>query len=182
MVITIIVVILITIIVLACIGASIVVRGHNAEKEETLKILLSGKYSVALIPVAETLAQKKPSKAELEEWLNAQGISAEQKSEYMESWQNSLDEVIKTVNEGDMNEVKAYQIVPGKKSENICSFLPQDNFISRDQIIRNSEILPPYFFGCDCTVIPKLPTSAGSWKPIVPKDGIYELPDWRQMV
>jgi cell division protein YceG involved in septum cleavage len=182
MVITIIIIILLTIIILACIGVSIVVKNNNAEKEETEKILLSGKYSVALTPVAESLAKKKPTKAELEEWLNSQGASEEQKSKYLESWQNSINEIIKTINEGDMNEVKAYQIVPGKKSENICKFLPQDNFITRDQIIRNSEILPPYFFGCDCIVVPKPPTSTGSWKTIAPKNGSYELPDWRQMV
>jgi len=184
MVISIIVVILIITIALSAVGAYIVVKNHNAEKEkeETTKILLSGKYSVALIPIAECLAQKKPSKAELEEWLNFQGLNEDQKNEYLENWQNSIDEIVRTINEGDINEVKAYQIIVGKKSEGMCGFLPPDNFVTREQITKNSEILPPYFFGCDCKVIPKLPTRESTWKPVVPKDEIYDVPNWRQMV
>jgi hypothetical protein len=178
------VIILVVIITLACIGASIVIKGNNneKEKEETSKILLSGKYSIALIPATQLLSEKKPSKAQLEEWLNSQSISEDQKTKYLEIWQNSLDETIKTINEGDINEVKTFQIVVGPKSKNICHFLPSDNFITRDQITKNAEILPPYFFGCDCSVIPKLPTGNDNWQPVASKDGIYDVPDWRQMV
>jgi hypothetical protein len=182
MVIAIVAGILFVLIILASIGFYIVIHSNNAEKEETSKILLSGKYSVALKPVANLLAEKKPGKDALEEWLNSQELSAEKKNKYLESWQNSINSVIKTINEGDINEVKAYQIVVNEKCENLCKFLPRDNFITRDQITRNAEILPPYFLGCNCSVVPKLPASTGNWQAILPTDDHYDVPDWRQIV
>ena len=182
-VIAIIAVILLLVIVLAGIGFYIIVHKSNKEKEtdEFSKIELSGKYSVALRPAAESLADKKPNMAELEEWLNFQDISEEQKKKYLKDWQASIDKTIKTINEGDINGVTAYRIEVGKKDGEICKFLHADNFISRNQISNNAEILPPYCLGSDSTVVPKPPNTSG-WKSVVPKDGSYEVPDWRQIV
>lgn len=178
--------ILLLTIVLAGIGFYIVVHKSNKEKEtaELEKIALSGKYSVALRPAAESLAEKKPSTAELEEWLNSQGICEEQKNKLLEEWKNSIEKTIKTVNDGDINGVTAYKVAIGKKDSEICAFLHVDNFITRNQISNNAEILPPYCLGSDSVVVPKQPwdKDAGGWQSVVPKDGTYEVPDWRQIV
>ena len=188
MVITIIVVILLLTIILSSIGAYIVIHGSNSEKEkeEISKIAVSGKYAVVLRPVADLLADKKPSQAEIEEWLNSQGIDAEQKNFLMENWQNSLNETIKTVNEGDINGITTYRIDLGSKDKNICGLLHKGHFLTRDQINRNAEILPPYCLGSDSKVVPKHAwdntDETGGWKSIVPKDGSYGVPEWRQIV
>jgi hypothetical protein len=187
MVVVIVIVILLLTIVLSGIGAYIVIHGSNSEKEkeETSKIAVSGKYAAVLRPVADSLADKKPSQAEIEIWLNSQGISAEQKSRLMESWQNSLNETIKTIKEGDINGVNAYRIDLGPKDKNICQFLHQDHFFTRDQINRNAEILPPYCLGSDSKVVPKHAwdkDGTGGWKSVVPKDGSYGVPSWQQIV
>ena len=188
MVIAIIAGILLVTLVLACIGSYIVIHKSNKEKdtEEVSKIAVSGKYAAVLRPAADSLAEKKPSKTELEGWLNAQGISKEQKDRYLENWQNSINEIVKTINDGDMNGVTTYRVAVGQKDKNLCRFLPPDHFITRDQINRNAELLPPYCFGSDSVIAPKLPweksDGSGGWKAVLPKDGRYEVPDWRQMV
>jgi len=188
MVIIIIVAILLLTAILAGIGVYISVHKSNHEKEteEISKIAVSGKYSVALRPATDSFAEKKPAIAEIEEWLNIQGIDKEQKKKLLESWQQSIDQSVKTINEGDINGVTTYRIALGPKDKNICRFLHPDHFITREQISRNAEVLPPYCLGSDSTVVPKLPwekdDDTGGWKALLPKNGSYDVPEWRQIV
>jgi len=188
MVIAIVIAILLLTITLSGIGAYIVIHGSNREKETEgmSKIAVSGKYAVVLRPVADSLAEKKPNKTEIEKWLNLQGVDSEQKSSLMENWQNSLNETIKTVSEGDISGVTTYRIDLGPKDKNICDFLHKDHFFTRDQINRNAEVLPPYCLGSDSKVVPKHAwentNETGGWKSVVPKEGDYGVPNWQQIV
>ncbi|MDR1829459.1 MAG: hypothetical protein LBQ76_01675 [Candidatus Fibromonas sp.] len=189
MVIIIIVAILLLTAILAVIGIHISVNKSNKEKEteEISKIAVSGKYSVALRPATDSFAEKKPAMAEIEEWLHFQSIGEEQKKKLLEDWQQSINQSIKTINEGDINGVTTYRIALGPKDKKICGFLHPDHFITREQISRNADILPPYCLGSDSTVVPKLPwekndgTTSG-WKAVLPKNGGYDIPEWRQIV
>ena len=64
-------------------------------------------------------------------------------------------------------------------------FVPEENFITREQIRNHAEILPPYVLGCDCKLLPKLPwenPSKSGWKAVIPNHGnTYDVPDWRQL-
>jgi len=180
--------ILLLAITLTGIGAYIVIHHSNIEKDKegTAKIAVSGKYAAVLRPMADLLAERKPSKAEIEQWLDLQGVDAAQKKRLMESWQNSLNETIKTVSEGDVNGVTTYRIDLGTKDKGVCKFLHKDHFFTRDQINRNAEILPPYCLGSDSKVVPKHAWDntgeTGGWKSVVPKDGSYGVPNWQQIV
>jgi len=188
MVIAIVIAILLLTITLAGVGAYIVIHHSDIEKEKeiTAKIAISGKYAAVLRPITDLLAEKKPSKAEIEEWLNSQSVDAEQKKLLVENWQNSLEETIKTISEGDSSGVTTYRIDLGPKDKNICEFLPKDHFFTRDQINRNAEILPPYCLGGDSKVVPKHAwenkPGTGGWKSVVPKDGSYGVPNWQQIL
>jgi len=188
MVIAIVIAILLLTITLSGIGAYIVIHHSHRERETEgiSKIAVSGKYAAVLRPVADSLADKKPSKAEIEKWLNLQGIDSEQKTSIMEKWQNSLNETIKTISEGDINGTTTYRIDLGPKDRKICDFLHKDHFFTRDQINKNAEILPPYCLGSDSKVVPKHAwdnkEETGGWKSVVPKDGDYGVPNWHQIV
>jgi hypothetical protein len=188
MVIAIIVVILLVIAALACYGAYYVILNSNeeTEKEKAMKIAMSGKYAVALRPIADVLAEKKPNAAAIEEWLNSQGAGEEQKKLYLESWQNSMAKTIKTINEGDANGITAYRVEVGPKDQSVCQFLHQDNFLTRQQINKYAELLPPYCLGSDSVVVPKQPwdnsDGTGGWKSVMPKNGSYEVPNWKKML
>jgi len=188
MVITIIVLILLVTVALSCYGVYVVVSNSNKEKanEEASKIAISGKYAAALIPAAELLAEKKPTIAQLEEWLASQNLNEAQKTEYLNSWKKAIDETIKTINDGDANGITAYRVVIGERDKTVCKFLHIDNFITRNQISKNSEILPPYCFGSDSILVAKQPwdnaDGTGGWRSVVPNEGNYGVPDWRQLV
>jgi hypothetical protein len=186
MVIAIVAAILLVVIILACIGAYIVVHSSNKEKEKEgiSKIAVSGKYAAAMCSAADLLAEKKPGKKEIEEWLASNCQDEKQRSEFIKNWQDSINKTIKTINEGDSNGVTTYRIEFGPKDKEVCPFLHQEHFITREQINRHAELLPPYYFGSDSVVVPKLPwdnADGTGWKSVVPKDGQYEVPDWRQM-
>ena len=188
LVIGVVVAILATTAILAGIGFYMVVHKSNRERdtEELSKIALSGKYSATLRPVVDSLAEKKPNFTELQAWLNTQSIDENVKDKYLVEWQKSMNLNIKTISDGDLNGVTTYRIELGPKDKSLCKFLHPDHFITRDQINRNAEILPPYYLGSDSVVVPKLPwdntDASGGWKAIVPVDGKYEVPDWRQVV
>ncbi|MCL2260458.1 MAG: hypothetical protein FWC15_03780 [Fibromonadales bacterium] len=188
LVIGVIVAILVTTAILAGIGFYMVVHKSNRERdtEELSKIALSGKYSATLRPVADSLAEKKPNFAELQAWLNTQGMDENQQDKYLVEWQKTINQNIKTISDGDLTGITTYRIELGPKDKKLCEFLHPDHFITRDQINRNAEILPPYCLGSDSVVIPKLPwdntDGSSGWKAVVPMDGKYEVPDWRQVV
>jgi len=186
MVIAIVAAILLVVIILACIGAYIIVHNSNKEKEtEGLsKIAVSGKYAAAMIPAASLLAEKKPKKKEIEEWLSSNCPDEKQRNELIKNWEDSINKTIKTINEGDANGVSTYRVEFGPKDQKLCPFLHQDHFITREQINKYAELLPPYYFGSDSVVVPKLPwdnADGTGWKAVTPREGQYEIPNWRQI-
>ncbi len=188
MVISIIVAIIVITASLAAFGVYIVVHGSNREKDTELssKIAVSGKYAAAMLPIEDALAEKKPNEEEIKEWLKSQNVSEEKIEELLKSWKNSIDETVKTINDGDTNGITTYRIAFGPFDEKVCPFLNKDQFLTRVQLNSNAELLPPYYPGSDSKVIPKHawdnPDVAGGWQSVLPKDGKYEVPDWKRVI
>ena len=172
--------------ILAGIGAYVVI--HSADEKEEVKpvIDVSGQYAVVVRPARESITAVKPSEASLRSWLETQEqLTPEQREEYIARWNATIEETIKTIDEGDKNGTVTYRIELGPKGKNYVHFVDEDNFITREQIRNHAEILPPYVLGCDCKLLPKQPwenPSKSGWKAVVPSHGnTYEVPDWRQL-
>ncbi|WP_407444059.1 hypothetical protein [Fibrobacter sp.] len=172
-------------IILAGIGAYVVI--HSADEKEEVKpvIDVSGQYAVVVRPARESLTAVKPGEASLRSWLETQEqLMPEQREAYINEWNAALEETIKTIDDGDKNGVATYRIELGPKGKNYCKFVNEDNFVTREQIRNHAEILPPYVFGCDCKLLPKQPwenPSKSGWKAVIPTRGSsYDVPDWRQ--
>lgn len=184
-VILIVVAIVVLSIILAAIGAYVVIHSTgNKEEEAPPPIDVSGQYAVVLRPARVSMESAKPSEHEAAEWLNSQDLPAEEKSRLMAEWKRVYEETVRTVDEGDKNGTVTYRIELGPKGKGYCSFLPEDNFITREQIRNHAELLPPYVFGCDCRLLPKFPwenPGKAGWKAVVPQNGKYAVPDWRQI-
>ena len=159
--------------------------GENAEEKEEAPppIDVSGQYAVVVRPARLSMESVKPSETDLKKWLSSQNISEEEKSRYFEQWQKTYEETIRIIDEGDRNGTVTYRIELGPKGKQYCKFLNEENFITREQIRNHAELLPPYVFGCDCRLMPKLPwenPGKSGWKAVVPDNGVYHVPDWRQ--
>ena len=173
-------------VILAGIGAYVVI--HSADEKEEVKpvIDVSGKYAVVVRPARESLTAVKPSENSIRAWLETQEqLTPEQRKEYLDNWNAAIEETIKTIDEGDQNGTVTYRIELGPKGKQYVKFVHEENFITREQIRNHAEILPPYVLGCDCRLLPKLPwenPSKSGWKAVIPTHGnTYDVPDWRQL-
>jgi hypothetical protein len=184
------VVIVITIVVLsiilAAIGAYVVIHSTEEKEEPKPVIDVSGQYAVVVRPARESITAVKPSEVSLRSWLETQvQLTPEQREEYIRQWNESIEATIRTIDEGDKNGTVTYRIELGPKGKNYVQFAGEDNFITREQIRNHAEILPPYVLGCDCKLLPKQPwenPSKSGWKAVVPAHGsTYNVPDWRQL-
>ena len=171
--------------ILAAIGAYVVV--HNSDEKEEAKPIIdvSGQYAVVNRSAKERLIAVKPSEASLRAWLETQDLTPESREDLIRQWNESMEETIRTINEGDQNGTATYRIEIGPKGKNYCKFVDEDNFITREQIRHHAEILPPYVLGCDCKLMPRHPwetQSKADWKAVIPTHGnSYDVPDWRQL-
>lgn len=172
-------------IILAAIGAYVVIHSSNEKDEPKQVIDVSGQYAVVVRPARESLAAVKPSENSIRSWLETQNLSAEQREEKLAQWKAAMEATIKTIDEGDKNGTATYRIELGPKGREYCKFVSEDNFITREQIRNHAEILPPYVIGCDCKLMPKQPwenPSKSGWKAVVPSRGSnYDVPDWRHL-
>lgn len=185
MTIIIVIAIIVLSIILAAIGAYVIIHSSDERDEPKQVIDVSGQYAVVVRPARESLTAVKPSEASLRSWLDTQNLSNEQKEDLIAQWNTTLEETIRTVDEGDKNGTATYRIVLGPKGREYCKFVTEDNFITREQIRNHAEILPPYVLGCDCKLLPKQPwenPSKSGWKAVVPSHGSsYDIPDWRHL-
>lgn len=172
-------------VILAAIGAYVVIHSSDEKDEPKRVIDVSGQYAVVVRPARESLEAVKPSEASLRSWLDSQNVSAEQKEQLISQWNASLEETIRTIDEGDKNGTATYRIELGPKGKSYVKFVSEENFITREQIRNHAEILPPYVLGCDCKLLPKQPwenPSKSGWKAVVPAHGNhYDVPDWRHL-
>ena len=172
--------------VLAGLGAYVVIHNSDEkEKESNAPVIdVSGQYAVVVRPARESIEKVKPSLKEMAEWLSTTGASPEEQARLIESWNKSIADVVKVIDEGDRNGTVTYRVVVGPKSKPFCNFMSDDNYITREQIRNHAEILPPYVLGCDCHLVPKLPwenPGKAGWKPLIPENGAYRVPDWRHI-
>lgn len=172
--------------VLAGLGAYVVIHNSDEkEKESNAPVIdVSGQYAVVVRPARESIAKVKPSLEEIVRWLSTTGKTAAEQGKLVEAWEKSIDDVVKVIDDGDRNGTVTYRIVIGPKSRPFCSFIGDDNYITREQIRNHAEILPPYVLGCDCRLVPKLPwenPGKSGWKALIPENGAYRVPDWRHI-
>jgi hypothetical protein len=148
---SIIIVIAIVLLSIVLAGIGIYVGMHNSDEKETTKPIIdvSGQYAAIGRPARETLTAVKPSEASIRAWLETQNLTPEQRLAYIEQWNRTLEETIKTIDEGDKQGVATYRIVIGPKGKNYCKFVSEENFITLEQIRNHAEILSPYVLGCD---------------------------------
>ena len=172
-------------IILAAIGAFVVIHSSNEKDEPKPGIDVACQYSVGVRPARESLCSVKPSEASGRSWLETQEMTPEQREFLVRQWNDAMEATIRTIDEGDKNGTATYRIELGPKGRLYCKFVSEDNFITREQIRNHAEILPPYVLGCDCRLLPKQPwenPSKAGWKAVVPTRGnTYDVPDWRHL-
>lgn len=186
MTILIVVLIILLTLVLAGIGAFIVIQ-DKGEKEAPAEIIdRSGVYSVLRRSPRADLESKRPTLTDLRNFLLKQSPppAADEVQRLLDKWNESFENSIQIVEQGDREGTETYRILLQEDDAVRCSFLPRENYITREQIYNHPEILPPYYPGCGARLVLKSPwdsPSKSGWKPLLPVEGVYKIPDWRQI-
>src|SRR5574344_1776257 len=89
--------------VLAGIGAYVVIHNSDEKEKAPAVIDVSGQYAVLVRPARESLERVKPRPEEIKNWLSTQNISPEDQTKLLENWNRSLEDSIRVVDEGDKN-------------------------------------------------------------------------------
>jgi len=143
----------------------------------------SGVFSLIRKSPKEQMAARKPSQASLLEILGGDMGRAET---YAEEWQRIADLCIHNVEQGDREGVQTYRYEVPARCRATCGVFGGDTYVTREQLHKNANLIPPFHMGCGCVIIPKAAwqggASSGGWSPLLPLNGAYPLPDWRTVV
>jgi len=129
----IVIVIIVLSVILAGIGAYVVIHSADEKEEPKPVIDVSGKYAVVVRPARESITAVKPSENSIRAWLETQEqLTPEQRKEYLDKWNAAIEETIKTIDDGDQNGTVTYRIELGPKGKEYVKFVHEENFITRE--------------------------------------------------
>jgi hypothetical protein len=172
--------------ILVGIGAYVVLEKKAEDENSEPPIDRSGIYSVIRKSPREDLAQIKPANEALEQFIrSASPLKTDhQIQEILDLWHESIESSIQKVEEGDRDGVQTYRFKIGPLDQKFCTFITEDTYITREQIYNHPELLPPFYPGCRVELVSKEAwddQDKSGWKPLLPVNGNYEIPDWRQI-
>ncbi len=154
--------------------------------DDSSTIYTSGVYSLIRKSPREELFAKEPSPDLVEDLLQASSEADESLNEYIEEWRRVANLSITNVERGDQDGVQTYRYRVPPKCRSVCHMFDGDAYVTREQLHKHVELIPPFHLGCGCELITKEAWSAESgsagWAPILPVDGKYRTPDWRTVV
>lgn len=182
--------------VLVLVGIRIAMEREKIE--DTIKepvIHASGVYSVARRSPRDHISEHKPAEEEIRKYLDTihvdhsgSSLGESDKETLVKSWNRRLEESLQTVENGDREAIEFYYF-EFEGDDGVCAqhALSNGKFISRKEIHKHPQILPPFHLGCRC----RLETYKGKENLRETKElGMYPLfgssgelptlPDWKQ--
>lgn len=171
--------------------------GLNREKidepvQEQL-IHASGIYSVVRRTPRDVISKVKPTEQEIRKYLEEQNenigkflLSEQERSVLVSLWNKSINRNVEIIEQGDKEGVEFYYYDsdPGQCPE--CEpYISKGQFVNREEIYRNPQIIPPFHIGCRCFLVPYhgkenlRETTELGMIPLFGKEEIPPLPDWK---
>jgi hypothetical protein len=193
---------LVLLVVLVVIAIRMITR-RNVSDETTQESLLgppihaSGIYSIIRKSPREDLLRIRPPEEEIRKYLASRNediyrraISGPDRQRLANRWRQSMDENIKSVEQGDADNVEFYYFDCGEhQSCPVCaSYLNHGQFVSRQEIFNNPSIIPPFHLGCTTRIMPyrgkeNLKKSAAfGMSPFFSNGTPPPLPEWKNTV
>jgi hypothetical protein len=163
------------------------------EQDEKPVLHASGIYSIVKKSPRENALSSKPPKedilkylGELNEDIDGQPLSAQDKETLITLWEEAIEESISTIEKGDIEGIEFYYF----------DFIPEDcpvclrhftrgKFVTREEIFRCPVIIPPFHLGCTCKLLPHhgsenlRETTELGMLPFFKKQEPPPLPEWQ---
>lgn len=168
------------------VGVYLVLQKRSIEEQPSSTIKNSGEFSIIRSSPSDALRSIKPTSDDIHQTLMSSpfNYSDEQAQSEAAKWEESLLASIATVEEGDRLGYSTYCFDLTDKALSICNFLHKDSYITREMIHNHPELLPPFYIGCTAKLISREAWNnqdKSGWMPILPVNGAYQVPDWRQV-
>ncbi len=167
---------------------------QNAENsgsngEDNAPIYASGVFSLIRKSPRNEILTREPSLAEIQQILSqpaAAAVANASAQQYLDEWRRVANISINNIEKGDREGVQTYRYRVPEKCGESCSMFAGDAYVTREQLHKHAELIPPFHLGCGCELLSREAWSPGSegasWTPILPDKGKYSTPDWRRVV
>ncbi len=164
-------------------------QNQGANGEEIAPIYASGVFSLIRKSPRNEILTREPSLAEIQAILalpEATAIANGSAQQYLDEWRRMANISINNIEKGDREGVQTYRYRVPEKCQDCCSMFAGDAYVTREQLHKHAELIPPFHLGCGCELLARQAWSPGtdtaSWTPILPDKGKYSTPDWRRVV
>jgi hypothetical protein len=122
-------------------------------------IHVSGMYSVLRKSPREALAAARPSEEDIKKYLagvnediNGAPILAHDRAALLKHWKAQTEMNLRGVEAGDKNGVAFYYYDYLKDCPICGTFIVKGNFVTREEIYKYPQIIPPFHLGCACVL------------------------------
>ncbi|MBN1757481.1 MAG: hypothetical protein JW863_04145 [Chitinispirillaceae bacterium] len=169
-------------------------RGHTTDEPTSQPVIhASGIYSIVKKSPRENVHSKKPSREDIGKYLSGQNVDSEgaaiteeEKQLLIEQWESGIEDSIKTIEKGDVEGIEFYYYEFLPVDCPVChNHVSRGKFVTREEIFRYPDIIPPLHLGCTCKLLPhhgkeKLrETTELGMLPLFRNQQPPPLPDWK---
>jgi hypothetical protein len=167
-------------------------RGKSGQKTgaQDSPMYASGVFSLIRRSPREMVMAKVPSLELIRKTLShatSHGLTLKAGPEaYLAEWHRVAELCINEVEKGDREGTQTYRYLVPNHCQATTGHLGGDAYVTREQLHKTPELLPPFHLGCGCVIVGKEAwqngSTQGGWTPVLPVNGNYPLPDWRTVV
>ena len=157
----------------------------------------SGIYSIIRKSPREDLVRIRPQEQEIRKYLaslnediNRRVLSEHDRQRLADTWRQSMEENIRSVEQGDADNVEFYYFdSEGNRTCLVCApYMNHGQFVSRQEIFKHPSVIPPFHLGCTTRIMPYRgkenlrETAARGMAPFFTSDAPPQLPEWKKTV
>ncbi len=162
---------------------------------ETPVIHKSGIYSIVRRTPRESISNHKPPEEEIRKYLDSQNedlrkrpLNEGEKNALIEDWGALLEKNIMEIEKGDREGIEFY-LYRYSGDDEVCErTIPNNCFVSREQIFKYPSIIPPFHLGCTCELTryhgdeDMRDTTSHRYRRLFDQNNLPKLPEWKQIL
>jgi hypothetical protein len=165
--------------------------GGGVDPDKGRMIHGSGIYSVVRGSPRNDLAAVRPGEENLRGYLASVGedlfgtpLSDNDRETLIGHWKAQTEANLRAIESGDRDGVSFYYYDFPKECPVCASFITKGNFVTREEIFKNPQIIPPLHLGCNCVLVAHSgkenlrETTAVGMRPFFEDETPPPLPDW----
>lgn len=155
----------------------------------------SGIYSIVRRSPREDLYRIRPEERDLRQYVREQSVDMNgaqlgdaDRRRIIAMWSSSMESNLSVIENGDYKGCEFYYYEFSGADAVCASFIEKGHFITREELFKHPELIPPFHAGCTCSLhshfggeSPRETTMMGM-KPLFREtDTLPSLPDWKNL-